>query len=426
VTFILSNLAKEEEEYFNNEKYKGEVMKKNIVFSLVGIVAAMFIAVNAYATNGMRMIGFGPVQDSMGGVSVGLPLDAASTLTNPAGMSDLSGRIDFGASYFKPSVEYKATGAAPGMVMHDGATIDSDRGASPIPAFGLVIPLGEKVRFGVGAYGVAGMGVDYPANLYSGVTNTSYSQMRFAPGLSYKINDMVSVGAVVNAMYATMEFNAGGPTQQPHMGASSLGYGATIGVLVKPTDMIQIGFAYETKSYFQDFEFNTATGQDKIEFDQPQMVTLGFGVKPIKDLSIGFDVEWINWSDTNGQNLPKYKANASGAMPWNMDWSDQFVYKVGVQYVVNPMVALRAGYNYGKMPLNSDRAFENMAFPAVSEHHFTAGIGINFNKQFALNIGGMYSPPAKISGSNMMQQGIVSYETEMSQYSIDMGVTYTF
>ena len=395
-------------------------MKKNIVFSIFGIVAAMFIAVNANATNGMRMIGFGPVQDSMGGVSVGLPLDAASILTNPAGMSVLPGRIDFGASYFKPSVDYKATGGA------HGAGIDSDRGGSPVPAFGLIIPLGDKFKFGVGAYGVAGMGVDYPANLYGSVTYTSYSQMRFAPALSYKINDIVSVGAALNVMYATMEFNAASAfSQLPHMGASSLGYGATIGVLVKPTDIIQIGLAYETKSFFQDFSFNTSAGEDKIEFDQPEMATIGIGIKPVKDLLIGFDIEWINWSETNGQNLPKYTTNSSSAMPWNLNWNDQFVYKLGVQYTVNPTVVLRAGYNYGKMPLDSNRAFENIAFPAVSEHHFTAGMGINFNKQFTLNIGGMYSPSAKIDGSNMTQ-GISSYDTEMSQYSLDMGVTYTF
>ena len=401
-------------------------MKKNIIFSFLVIAAAMFIAADANATNGMRMIGFGPVQNSMGGVSVGLPLDAASVLTNPAGMSVLPGRIDFGASYFKPSVSYKATGAGPGVVMRDGATIDSDRGGSPVPAFGLIIPINDKLRFGIGAYGVAGMGVDYAQNLYSGVTYTSYSQMRFAPGLSYKINDIVSVGAAVNVMYATMEFNAGGPTQQPHMGASSFGYGATIGVLVKPIEMIQIGLAYETKSYFQDFSFNTAAGTDKIAFNQPSAATLGLGIKPIKNLLIGFDIQWIHWAETNGQNLPNYTTNSSSAMPWNMDWSDQFVYKVGVQYTVHPMVALRAGYNYGKMPLNSDRAFENMAFPAVAEHHFTAGVGLNLTKQFTINIGGTYSPVAKISGSNMMQQGIVSYETQMSQYSLDMGLTYTF
>ncbi len=105
---------------------------------------------------------------------------------------------------------------------------------------------------------MAGMGVDYAANLYGSVTYTSYSQMRFAPGLSYKINDIVSVGAAVNVMYATMEFNAASAFgQQPHMGASSFGYGATVGVLVKPVDFLQIGLAYETKSYFQDFAFNT-------------------------------------------------------------------------------------------------------------------------------------------------------------------------
>ncbi len=401
-------------------------MKKNIVFLFLGIVVALFITTNAHATNGMRMIGFGPVQDSMGGVSVGVPLDSASILTNPAGMSFLTGRIDFGASYFKPAVEYKAVGAGQGVVANDGANISSDRGGSPVPAFGLIIPLGEKLRFGIGAYGVAGMGVDYASNLYSGVTYTSYSQMRFAPGLSYKITDMISVGAVANIMYATMEYNAGGSTQQPHMGASSFGYGATVGILVKPIEMIQIGLAYETKSYFQDFSFNTAAGTEKIQFNQPQTATIGLGIKPIRDLVIGFDVQWIRWSETNGQNLPEYKTRAASTMPWNMDWSDQFVYKVGIQYAVHPIVSLRAGYNYGKMPLNSDRAFENIAFPAVSEHHFTAGIGINFTKQFTFNIGGMYSPPVKITGSNVAEQNIVSYETQMSQYSIDAGLTYTF
>jgi long-chain fatty acid transport protein len=413
-------------------------MKKNIVFSFLGIIAVMLIAANAHATNGMRMIGFGPVQNSMGGVSVGLPLDGAVILTNPAGMSVLPGRIDFGAAYFKPSVEYKASesaGMGGAVINNNGATIDSDRGGSPVPAFGLIIPLNEKIKFGIGAYGVAGMGVDYARNLYSGVTYTSYSQMRFAPGLSYKINDMVSVGAVVNVMYATMEFNAASDFgQQPHMGTSSFGYGATIGVLVKPIDILQIGLAYETKSYFQDFTFNTGAGVDKLEFNQPQTATLGLGIKPIKDLLIGFDVQWIRWSETNGLNLPNYTANASSAMAWNMDWSDQFVYKVGVQYMVHPMLALRAGYNYGKMPLNSNRAFENIAFPAVSEHHFTAGIGINLSKQLTLNIGGMYSPAAKLSGSNSGSpmpptptgQGISSYETQMSQYSIDMGIAYTF
>ncbi len=46
------------------------------------VLLALAIATPAHATNGMRMIGFGPVQNSMGGVGVGATLDAASVLSN--------------------------------------------------------------------------------------------------------------------------------------------------------------------------------------------------------------------------------------------------------------------------------------------------------------------------------------------------------
>lgn len=130
-------------------------MRISRIFAVM--VSILLFSTGAWATNGMRLIGFGPVQRSMGGVSVGLPLDAASVLTNPAGMSDLKGRVDFGASYFAPDVEYKAVGMGPGTVKYNNETIESDRGASPVPALGLIIPLSESVHFGIGAYGISGM-----------------------------------------------------------------------------------------------------------------------------------------------------------------------------------------------------------------------------------------------------------------------------
>lgn len=381
----------------------------------------------------MRMIGFGPVQRSMGGVSVGTALDAASLLTNPAGMTDLKARIDFGASYFSPAVEYKATGAAPGVMVVDGATIESDKGASPVPAFGLIVPISENLTFGIGAYGISGMGVDYEQNLYQSILSTSYSQMRFAPGVAYKINNMISVGAVANIMYATMEFSAatngtaaGFPAdQQEHMNAASFGYGGTIGITIKPVDLVKIGLAYETKSVFQDFEFNTDTGRDKIEFNQPQNATVGIALMPIAGLIVAADIQWIRWAETNGKDLPKYTEN-TGAQAWNLNWDDQMVYKFGLQYSINPMFDVRAGFNYGKMPLDKNRAFENIAFPAISEYHYTAGFGVHVNDNLALNVGGMYSPEAKISGSNAAGAFIADYETRMSQYSLDVGIAYTF
>ncbi len=379
----------------------------------LAVVLALAVAPSAHATNGMRVIGFGPVQDSMGGIGVGATLDASSLLSNPAGIVGLGWRLDVGGAFFKPSVSYSATGIAPGIMASDGLTLDSSRGGSPIPAIAYVQPINDKLSFGVGLFGVAGMGVDYPTNLYNGKTYTSYLQGR------------------------------------PHDTATALGVGATVGVQVKPVQAVTFGAAYESKSWFQDFAFTVAErpnpfapgttmpgGTDKLTFNQPQSFTIGAAVTPFDILLVAADVQWINWSATMGSGLPQYSTDpqATGALPFNMGWSDQWVVKLGAQVTPLPGLAVRAGYNYGKMPLDPSRAFENLAFPAVAEHHVTAGVGYAVSDRFTLSLAGMYAFDATLAGANAdppppmggTGQGIASYTTQMSQLEIDVGLGYKF
>jgi len=405
--------------------------KIKFLAALLAIAAAS----PALATNGMRMIGFGPVQNSMGGASAATSLDGAVMASNPAGLADVGGRFDFAGTYFKPTVSYSATGIAPPFVNNPGATLDSNRGASPIPTIAYVKPLNDQFTVGVGVFGTSGMGVDYPANLFSGVTYTSYMQGRLTPAVAYKLNDWISAGVTLNLMLAQMKYDvASGFNQSPHNAATSFGYGATVGVKARLVKMLAIGAAYETKSSFQDFSFDLPTGTDKLTFDQPMTATFGVEVTPIEMLLVAADVQWINWSDTMGQGLPKYSQNNTGSLPFNMNWSDQWVMKLGVQASPTRSLQLRAGYNYGKMPLDPTRAFENMAFPAVAEHHVTAGVGYAFSPTFTVNVGAMYALNAKLTGSNGAPpnpdgsggQGITSYTTEMSQFELDMGIAYRF
>jgi long-chain fatty acid transport protein len=396
------------------------------------VVACLGFASPALATNGMRMIGFGPVQNSMGGVGVGAALDASSIASNPAGIVDLGSRLDVGVGFFKPTVSYSATGTPlpppfpPSLIASDGATIDSDRGGSPIPAVAYVRPIGESLSAGLGVFAVSGMGVDYKENLYLSKSLTSYMNVRLAPGVAYKLNDMISVGATVNVMMAQMEYDvAGNVGEVKHSTATSWGSGATVGVQAKLSPMFSVGAAYETKSWFQDFSFNVPGGKDELTFDQPQVASLGASVRPIETLLLAADVQWINWADTMGKNLPKYAKSDFGSQAFDMSWKDQWVLKVGAQ--VTPMKGLdvRAGYDYGAMPLDKNRAFENLVFPAVAEHHFTLGAGYAVVDRFTVQVTGMYSPEAKISGSNT-DQAIAAYTTKMSQFQIDLGASYRF
>lgn len=402
-------------------------------------VAAIFglWAPAALATNGMRMTGFGALQDGMGGAGAAAAFDSSTIIVNPAGMSSLGRRFDISGTYFGATVKYSATGAATGSEMK------SDKSAMPVPNLGVVLPsvLDERLTVGLGGFAVAGMGVEYGQDLFGGVTETSYTNMRVAPAASYRVTDRLSVGAAINVMYALMSYEvASGMGMVPRDTAGSVGIGATVGVMYRPFDALTLGAAYETHSWFQEFEFDIPAhtvmtplgpadvpgGTETLDFDQPQMVTVGAAVRPFAGLLLVSDVEWIRWSETNGKNLPEFASNAqlTGGYPWNMSWEDQVVFKVGAEYAATARVRVRAGYNYGKMPLVKGAAFENVAFPAIAEHHVSAGLGFDVGKA-TINVAGMYSPKATLSGSNP-DQGIAAYETTMSQYAFDLGVGYRF
>jgi long-chain fatty acid transport protein len=400
--------------------------------------ALLLSAAPAAATNGMRMIGFGPVQDSMGGASVAAPLDAATIVTNPSGMSAVGTRVDLAGTWFAPTVKYTATGGA------SGTEQESDRAASIIPTLGFVYAVNDKLSVGVGAFGVSGMGVDYPADLYGSTTMTSYMNLRVAPAASYRVTDTLAVGVAANLMYATMEYAVAGAAtsmnMEPRDAQSAIGFGGTIGVTFQPVKQLAIGLAYETKSFFGDFEWEIPAhtlntpggpapipgGTETLDFDQPQVITLGASYAPIEALLLAADVEWINWSSTNGKDQPEFTSdtNLTGAMKWNMNWADQVVLKVGAQYAATKELKIRAGYNYGKMPLDADRGFENVAFPAVAEHHVTLGAGYDIGG-LTVNVAGVWSPEATIEGSSPTQN-LATYETKMSQLAFDLGLAYRF
>jgi len=375
-------------------------------------IAAVVVATPAYATNGMRLTGFGPVQQSMGGASVGAPLDAVSGVTNPAGLSLIKPEFDFAGAAFMPSVKYTA-----------GQGTMSDTSSRPtdfLPTLAAAFRANDQFTVGVAALGTAGMGVTYDQGLGGLETKTSYMNGRIAPAVAYKVNDQFSVGAALNLMYAQMDFAVGGTAPSA---ANSFGYGATLGVTYKPTDIVTIGAAFETEGYFQDFSFDVGGGQTiKIKMDSPMIATLGLGVTPAKGLVLAVDGEWINWSATNGKDKPE--VSPAGGMAFNMNWKDQLVLKVGAQYALDAL-KLRAGFNYGQSPVDQGQSLEALLFPAIAQMHYTLGAGYDISS-WTVNASFMYSPEAKASGTGTTPFGPLDYETKMSQMEFQLGAAVRF
>jgi len=429
-------------------------LKKSIKTFGIGVTIVMLTVTTSWATNGMRVIGVGSTQRSMGGASVGLPLDAASVITNPAGIMVLDAQVNFGGSLFTPKssigeVDYTAAGEGQGMMDQTSAK-DSQTGTSPMPAFGMILPgTSETFKVGIGGYGVAGMGVDYKgAAIYNQPAYSNYSMMKFAPAIAAKFGDL-SLGAAYNMSWATMAFQAAG--NQAANSSGQLGAGYTLGALYTLGDLT-IGVAYESKQDFAAFEFNGygcpagyAEGPDgsggykcwnkdglggstaktalsgELEMDQPPVTTIGVGYV-MNAFKFAFDYSVIQWSETIGKDSPK---STYANYTWDMNWSDQTVYKLGMEYSMNEDIQFRAGYNYGSDPTDHDRAFETMMFPAVVETHYTMGASIKTSDQNIVNIGYMMVPKKTVSGSNS-DQYIDNYETSLSESSIEISVTSLF
>ncbi len=401
----------------------------------------------AFATNGDNLIGIGPISRSMGGVGIAAPQDAISAVfANPAAMCFApycpSSQFDFAGTLFMPKVDAK--------VIRGGTTIEakSDDKVYMIPAIGISVPLGKGPRawrFGIAAYGVTGLGVDYRGtNLdqsmyvpYGGypLIQGEFTQlqiMKFAPAISFQASDTISLGVAAHIDYSSLDLRSGS--------SFNYGFGGQAGLIWKPIDMLSLGLNYVSAQNVNhknviDFDPPAGNGLDDLELEAPQQAGLGLAFHLADGrLLLEADGKWLNWADAKG-----YK---------DFDWKDQWVFGIGAQFEATPNLFLRAGYNYGENPVEDHSGFVGtggstvqghvlptyyyetfrwIGFPAVVESHITVGFGYRFSEKFQMDLGFVYAPENTVqeSGTDLTGQP-VTLESTLSETSLDFGLTWRF
>jgi long-chain fatty acid transport protein len=431
-------------------------MKKTIaVISFLAIVLVSASA--AYATNGDNLIAIGPVARAMGGVGIAAPQDSISAVfANPASMCFApfcnASTFDFTGTLFMPDVE--------ATIIRQSGTIkaNSDDKVYAIPAIGLSVPINRSFpswRFGIAAYGVSGLGVDYrgsdidnpsaftipspPFPVTSGPLvageYTNLQIMKFAPAVAVQAHEKVSFGLALHIDYATLDLRDG---SSPNY---SCGFQA--GLIYTLADSIMLGTSYTSAqrvNHKNITDFDWSGSLDDLELEAPQQI--GFGVAYTildpADLVFEVDAKWLNWSDAKGYE--------------DFDWDDQWVYAVGLQLKPTEMLIIRAGYNYGKNPVNKHDGFAGslapanitnvqgvnlpnyyyetfriIGFPAIVEQHLTFGIGLQFTPTFSANFGYMHAFEETISETGTDLDGNpVTLESSLSEKSFDFGLIWVF
>jgi len=424
---------------------------------VIGLVAAPAIAPPVQATNGDNLIAIGPISRAMGGVGTAYPLDAiGAVFANSAAMCFghycPSSDVNFAGTAFIPNVEAE-------IITADGVYKDDSSSVYPIPAIGLSVPIGEgtttKWRFGLAAYGVSGLGVDYKQgpldqpNYYNfGGGNTAplvageYTDlaiMKFSPALAFQALPNLSVGLGVHIDYASLDLREGK--------SSGFTLGLQPGIIYRPIDNLYLGLTYITpQSVTHDdvADFDGDGWLDDLDLEAPQQASFGAAyLFDTLNLLLEADVRWLNWSDADGYS--------------DFDWDDQWVFAIGGQIEPLTDFFLRAGYNYGKNPVNEHsgwngamnpatgqpfstqsvqgkvlptyycETFRVIGFPAIVEHHLTLGAGYRFTENFEVNLAWVHGFKNEIeeSGTDLFGRP-VTVKSTLSEDSIDFGLTWRF
>jgi len=415
----------------------GDSMKKTIKLALGA--AVLLSATSAFATNGDNMYALGAKSRGMGGVGIATNLGSESTISNPALIN--SSEVSFGGTVFMPKVQFKGDVVGQPQTQWQKSKAD----LSVIPEVSTTYKVNDNFTWGVGMFGVAGMGTDYTddkatyatlnkANAstqnpsgytpsqdqskYMGTQNrtnqmlTNLQLMRFAVPIAYHTNGF-SIGIAPILQYGSLSiaYNNGayynshetahniltsnGVSQDFGFGyQAGLSYevsGLTIGATY--TSSIDMTYKNQISSATQNFGINNGKGlADNLE--QPSEYGIGLSYT-VSGNTIAFDYKRINWGDAKG-----YK---------DFGWENQNVYALGYEYNANDAWALRLGYNYAKSPIKEQTAanmntdydgaamnYFNMAgFPAIVESTFTLGGSYAFNKTLGLDAAFSYSPEVK-------------------------------
>jgi long-chain fatty acid transport protein len=334
--------------------------------------------------------------------------DASTVLTNPAGMTRLDGTQVLAAGQLLwGDVKFsRGTGTSLALGDSDGGYVIGRNGWFPGGGGFATFTASPDIKLGMALTGNFGL----PLNYDDGWVGRYYVQeatllgLSFMPSLAYKVNDKVSVGAALNAMYGIYKNQVAINNLAPAFGDGQLkmqdetwGWGANVGVLFQPDARTRVGLVWNSQvdlDFNAPLEFsNLAPGIQKLLSDRglltasakvgikvPQGVMLSGYAETSDRWALLGSVGWQQWSRFGQVQLGIDDANNPTSVTQNLNYKDTWHVAIGAQYkysdpwLVNFGIAYDSAFQSGDisplMPANAAWRFGAGAQQQLSKSEF--------------------------------------------------------
>ena len=411
------------------------------------VALLLFSAGRNLPAGGIDRDGTGAKSMSLGGADVGWTNDPLTSLAdNPAGLGFMNGgMLNLGDTTVYPSGHF-SNRVDPNGYMTDRIL------TAPEGALGTQINH-SPVRVALGFFPEAGLDGDWryidPPGGAGGTTSYGFQQqrseiieLRTAVGMGIQFTSELSLGASVGLVYNENKLQApyifqNEPALPPgfktllNLQTSGWSADGNVGLQYHPADDVLLGVVYKTETRVRTTgdAYGNANAQlaaaglggvpSAFHYDAevdnvfPQSVSGGGSWIASPKWTLSGQIDWIDWSQfdmlpvklTNGSNTDINgvvgSSSLSDSIP--LKWTDQLVYRTGVEYHLTDDFALRAGYIYGKSPVPTSTLTPLTA--AITENTITAGIGYTHGR-FSVDAGYQYSlPTTRTVGLSGLQAG---------------------
>ncbi len=342
--------------------------------------------------------------------------DASTLLTNPAGMTRLdgtqvlaTGQLMWADVRFSPG-----GGTSPELGGGDGGYTVGQSGWFPGGGVFASYTASPDLKLGVAFTGNFGMPLNYDDNWVGRyyVQQATMLGLSFMPTAAYKINDKLSVGAGLNAMYGIYKNQVAINNVNPLYGDGQLkmkdetwGWGANVGVLFEPDARTRFGLVWNSQinlDFSSPLEFsNLAPGLHKILNDRgllnasvnvgikvPQGVMLSGYAETSDRWALLGSVGWQQWSKFGQVQLGIDDVNNPKSVTENLDYKDTWHVAAGAQYRYSEPWLVNFGIAY-------DSAFQSGTIsplmPTNSAWRFGAGAQQQLDKKTFWGFAGEYA-----------------------------------